>query len=674
MNIISDSDKKDKSKIFLINCIPGISKQDIIPKIYCCSGQLGIKNIKIFHLHNEIKDILKAEQAEPEFNGLPFEEDPLLVAMSKYSPPKISKIWTQVYSKDCQEIINDGLIGIIISTFICYRSQTYEFFSPVNIDTIKEYRPSAILTLIDDIYDIYYRLSKDREVFAIKRIMNHDTNVSKLLKCISIKIENGECYEDESLEVYKKSLQLVMGNLLQILSWREKEILTASLIAQYLSIKHYVLAIKHPIETCIRLLLGEYCKDFNLCENYPVYISHPITGPRKKQIKEGNWPKEVSELANVVKELRGEEINRQVLTIIPTTIDEYRLVIPKKKEEYNKELYLEKSFPHTLHNRWPINYDNSLWSLPKKRDGKEFLNYNNYEKEGLSLIFNPLVDCKIQEELLQKKNEDNSFKNVKDIINCVKDKIDDKFIGEIVGMLMSLQENIRIQMAGRDHRLVRQCPGLFLYRPMNTEDHGFSGGVISEIDLFGDLMLTEEDRKMSFIHDEKDIQNIFNENFGLVIAQIIGYIQTEIIKWIKASGTKQLTVSLKDEDQAILLGILKTFGDIPVDICEKLLIKIVHFKNSSTIDTGEREPSLKIYAKKLRELIHGERLTIITSSVAKSSGDINCVYLFDKKRMEYSIYNKPGNKILVILVKDLEKNDLLRYKSVNMANAFFQSK
>ena len=51
----------------------------------------------------------------------------------------------------------------------------------------------------------------------------------------------------------------------------------------------------------------------------------------------------------------------------------------------------------------------------------------------------------------------------------------------ISGMLRTLESLITLQMANRDHLLVRQCPGLLLYRPLSPQKPGFTGGVRAEI-------------------------------------------------------------------------------------------------------------------------------------------------------------------------------------------------
>ena len=87
---------------------------------------------------------------------------------------------------------------------------------------------------------------------------------------------------------------------------------------------------------------------------------------------------------------------------------------------------------------------------------------------------------------------------------------------EVSGMLRNLRESIRLQMAGRDHLLVRQCPGFFLYRPL-YEEFEFSGGVASETHTFDQIrkyspeVTGKKKRHIAFIHDAEDVTGFFSK-------------------------------------------------------------------------------------------------------------------------------------------------------------------
>ncbi|HHT9125152.1 MAG TPA: hypothetical protein ACFYD6_04955 [Candidatus Brocadiia bacterium] len=136
------------------------------------------------------------------------------------------------------------------------------FFSLINWELLLSLSPTVIVTLIDDIYDIYGRIKQDQKNGVIG-------------------IPGGEY----SLPV--------------ILSWREREILQTFTISKHLyldpeyysdaktsnlpaglrhvfhpPIKHFVISVKQSIQTLYDILFNR--------KKLPVYASFPISAPRRK--------------------------------------------------------------------------------------------------------------------------------------------------------------------------------------------------------------------------------------------------------------------------------------------------------------------------------------------------------------------------------------------------------
>lgn len=84
-------------------------------------------------------------------------------------------------------------------------------------------------------------------------------------------------------------------------------------------------------------------------------------------------------------------------------------------------------------------------------------------------------------------------------------------------MLRTLELAVKLQMANRDHLLVRQCPGFFLYRPTYGR-HRFSGGVSMEIANFEQILRHvkglsgEGERRIAFLHEADDARKLFSKS------------------------------------------------------------------------------------------------------------------------------------------------------------------
>lgn len=178
------------------------------------------------------------------------------------------------------------------------------FFSLVNWELLLSFSPTVIVTLIDDIYDIWGRI-KDEQTSGITGI------------------PEGEY----SLPV--------------ILSWREREIFQSSIIAKHLylnpnyypaaktpnlplelhhvfhpPIKHFIISIKQSVQTLYNLLFKR--------KRLPIYTSFPISSPRNtlnsSEEKDQNIAKEMFKKLN---DWRS-QLHSKFTVFDPLGIDELR--------------------------------------------------------------------------------------------------------------------------------------------------------------------------------------------------------------------------------------------------------------------------------------------------------------------------------------------------------------
>ncbi|KKL17542.1 hypothetical protein LCGC14_2484520, partial [marine sediment metagenome] len=402
----------------------------------------------------------------------PFLQEPRVTLIGQRAQDEIKDKWAEAYRKAVAKATSGNPdVAIVSLCFEYYRYETYEFYSPVDCNAIRDSKPKSALTLIDDIFEIYYRLSQRGQVFNIQELVDRTFPAT------------GSRDLSDLRRLYKDALALVIGTLLRILTWREKEIECAANVSRTIDCKHSVLAVKHPVETGARLLLGSTTAQFEkLGVSYPVYVSHPISRPRRDRSNQGVWPPFVDELDGVVAGLSGEpEGECHIVPVMPTAIDEFRIL--------DDGTYLHPC----LTPRWPLQEGKLLFSLPQPpEDNKAFESYEDYESRGVPLIFDPPIDSSGRRVGLPLSD------------------------AEVSEMMRSLRESIRLQMAGRDHMLVRQCPGFFLYRPLYGKFE-LSSGVTVEIHTFNQIrkysrsVPESRNRLVAFIHDTADAIGHFSK-------------------------------------------------------------------------------------------------------------------------------------------------------------------
>ncbi|MCH8879995.1 MAG: hypothetical protein IID34_08945 [Planctomycetes bacterium] len=476
--------------VFLVAGTPGQSKTKIIDKV---KKFLATKNIKVGHGNVEERLLAIGELGAPQRLS-PNESLAKLIGTSPQD--KIRHFWPKAFGQ-AVEVAQQGspAISLVSCCLHYYRSETHEFYSPVELKAIQDSSPKGILTLIDDIYDVYYRLSQAGEVFSIAELQG--------------RIRQSERGKTDRA-MYKSSIDLVIQSLLRILVWREKEIDVGSAVGRYARCAHDVIATKHPIETVVRVLLGSHSKEVGLGESLPVYVSHPITRPRQERHVTGKWPDFVSHLNVVVDTLASEDENgRRVVPIMPTAIDEYRL------------LRVDGELMPILSPRWPLMDSQLLYCRPQSPNGDDFNSDEEFERRGLRDVFDPPMDDQGRR-----------------LGVAVSDP-------ELSGMLRTLNEAVRLQMAGRDHLLVRQCKGFFLFRPLH-EAGTFSRGVQSELHTYDQIRKWDREqtdksaRRIAFVHGSDDVQLYFGEDangkFRSPVNSVISRIQTFAAQIARDSG------------------------------------------------------------------------------------------------------------------------------------------
>lgn len=314
-----------------------------------------------------------------------------------------------------------------------YNPDTSEFFSPIDVPELKRAGCSIdhVVILIDDIYDMYYRLREDGELYADDFMSTHRGMLRKLAE---------EPSEDESRRDFEEELdetlqaQVIELALGELLSWRRSEMIQAENMAQSLGAKLTVLGTKHD---------GRALRTLVTNPDAPrIYLSHRITEHRRANMSTRTADSPLGEWHDVVDEvntLHQEFGRRDQVLINPTAIDELRYELANPKGQRN---------PH-LGKRWPMPEPEStmLWSRPQPgRDAQ-----HTHILTG-----------------------DNSS------------EVNDEHIARSIAS--SLAHKVYFEIAFRDHVLVENTPYLCVYRPFfcidpseAASDAKWSSGVKLEI-------------------------------------------------------------------------------------------------------------------------------------------------------------------------------------------------
>lgn len=215
-------------------------------------------------------------------------DSPTLYDILLLPKPSLSALWLEAFEQCLDESVRLREAGKdVIMTFhaIWYHHRNREYFSAVNFERLgrEDAASEAVVTLIDDIFDVLVRLSVEGGVFAP-------------LHFPSLLVDRTE-------------------KLLRILDWRAHEQLLSEKIAEVTSDgSHFLLAVKHPFQT-LRQLLAEP-------SSTRIYLSHPISLPRAMLSSVDGEVEAKTEIAAI--QGMAAQLRDCAIVFEPTAIDEYR--------------------------------------------------------------------------------------------------------------------------------------------------------------------------------------------------------------------------------------------------------------------------------------------------------------------------------------------------------------
>lgn len=306
----------------------------------------------------------------------------------------------------------------------------------------------GVVLLIDDIFDMWERLGiGQRDLLHQQEWLRKRSEAQKLDGVLRLESDDDSLSAQPGAELQFNDLVLdsSFSILQRLLTWRHLDMIEAEALANSLHAPLTVLGVKHPVRE-LELLLRD--------PRAPrVYLSHPISRPRREYRRSAKWP-DVVDQSNA---LSAAFADQGVALVCPTAIDEYRLDRPGEPLDL-------ASRPYRLSTRWPLLVQPDDAIRPNATPSDRLLHVT-LNPAGLEAVAEGVVE----------------------------------------GVFARLLESsIYAEVPFRDHFLVSHTSGFLVYRPLYEESE-VSGGVDAEIDHWSDLATLDPTRRALFVHTRSDV-------------------------------------------------------------------------------------------------------------------------------------------------------------------------
>jgi hypothetical protein len=386
---------------------------------------------------------------------------PTMTTVCWYLPKEeVKNYWVLSWRRIAEKLSKAESFPVVIGGHaIYYSGEREEFFSPVDIGELKNtistnnLRVTRVIVLIDDVYDMYYRLTAVNEIFDFNSMFKRLKDLledNQVIKKVESMPQDKRGIEENYLKLETK--YWIIGKLLK---WRANELATAEIISRELGARFTVFAVKQRKDVFLRLIMDE--------DAPVVYISHPITRIRSEIIdkwaagKPYDWPG----IHDKINELPSMLLESGIISISPTGIDELRIYIPEESDR-----------PGRLSPRWRLQEDDLVWKPPPVGSAPDFSDF-------------PTCDGNL--------NELDTYSR---LILIERQKT----------LLRYLFTQIVEQLATRDHLLVEHSDAILVYRGLYNST-AFSAGVRKELKYWQKIHESSSGRKsrVIFVHFHDDI-------------------------------------------------------------------------------------------------------------------------------------------------------------------------
>jgi hypothetical protein len=376
------------------------------------------------------------------------------------SRSQVIGLWQNAVQNALFDLQNSGKQLLLLSGhLIYYGGERQEFYSPVDVNLLRtpDYSPTHLLLLIDDVYDMYARLTARGQIFDPK------TRIPGYL---------GRLKEEERIDVRalpegelsRLILEWQAGTMVQLLAWRHMEIILAEKLARQLQCPFLVWSVKQLTEAALTWL----------CKPRPtvVYLSHPISRPRRQHRETHQWPEVVTQFNS----LQADLLRHDLVCIMPSGIDEYRL--GRVSDGGRRARRLPQLSP-----RWP---------LPSQQPGELLYTAPPNADVDHEQIFGA-KEWAFNEQVLR-----------------TPERVAPNFVENADPVLRSLEQQIECQVSARDHLFVSWAHGLLVFRPL-VLDGEWSSGVRAEMAHWDLISRAEPAKRAVIIHFDEDVKQFLSQ-------------------------------------------------------------------------------------------------------------------------------------------------------------------
>lgn len=428
---------------------------------------MGEKNIGVYDIEDTLCDLPEIRAMLPESIKLKLKgkkKKPSMYEVCWNVPKKkIAEQWKFAVAQCLRQMGDERKrLNILAGKAVYYGGQRKEFYSVVDRVSLEnsDIHASRVALLVDDVYDMFSRLSVEGALFDLSKTRAYLEDVADDLDIEARKLRvdcNSEC-----------CIQWKKNSLLMLLWWRYLAGVVAENTALNLGDKgvdFMVWGVKQRMDSFVKWLNG----------SKPVYVSHPISEPRRHRLRDPNRKSFEREINTIQKDM----LTRQMVAVMPTAIDEYRFGREPLEKKASKRLTLVQipRWTGRLKKRWPLPAGRKelLWSPPRSTTDPDYQDlllprYWNHETKDL-------------------KRKEGKPSTV------VRQKIHD--------LVEDLSEQVRFQISSRDHLIVSHAKGLVVYRPHWLGRKDLSSGVQAELEHWSKI--ASEESRCAFVHFGSDV-------------------------------------------------------------------------------------------------------------------------------------------------------------------------
>jgi len=241
--------------------------------------KFGTDEVKVADIETELCNRFETKEKLQQA-GVTTDSPSILNITWNLSRSTIAQLWQNAARQCISDIAaSPAKTKIVCCNLIYYGGRREEYYSIINPQVFSinngQIKPSLVCVFIDDVYDMYIRLTTQNEIYELKPYIVQYFRRLETEEAISVR----EMEPRESSVYFLESQLSIMARLL---NWRNQEIVMAENLAFQFQAKFMTWGVKQLTEVIFSWTTQ--------VDRRTTYLSHPISRPRKKRRVEGNWP------------------------------------------------------------------------------------------------------------------------------------------------------------------------------------------------------------------------------------------------------------------------------------------------------------------------------------------------------------------------------------------------